>query len=219
MPGGLPNERLLPTHFKPVSINLHTSADPPLQYGCRHRQLAPPDRDSLPTLPIYRHGCMVLGHLSRPTGRRWPPSLPSVRTKKVHPTLAPNNLQAAAPLAKGGVPRLRSVHAERVCPTTDPPNGVCTVVVAASCSSVCIQVVAFDFEFLNFIDQKRDRYNHRVSIQVPACQQVRTLHWWRAERRRSDSHLLRLLLLALIPPSGCLTLCLRLSQSFWLCLL
>ena len=101
MPGGLPNERLLPTPFKPVSTNLHTSADSPLQYGCRHRQLAPPDRDSLPSLPIYHHGCMVLGHLSRPTGRRWPPSPPSVRTKKVHPTLALNNLQAA-PLAKGG---------------------------------------------------------------------------------------------------------------------
>ena len=140
MPRVLPNERLLPTPFKPVSTNLHV----------RHRQLAPPDRDSLPTLPIYHHGCMVLGHLSRPTGRRWPPSPPSVRTKKVHPTLAPNNLQAA-PLAKGGVPRLRSVHADWGCPTTDPPNGVCTLVVAALCSSVCIAVCccAFDFEFWN----------------------------------------------------------------------
>ena len=67
-------------------------------------------------------------------------------TQHWHPTIYKQH-----PLQKGGVPRLRSVHADWGCPTTDPPNGVCTLVVAALCSSVCIAVCccAFDFEFWN----------------------------------------------------------------------
>jgi hypothetical protein len=141
MPGVLPNERLLPTPFKPVSTNLHVRLPPSVRHQTAIRCLPYPSTTTAvwcsATSQDQQEGG---GHLLLQA------FAPKRCTQHWHPTIYKQH-----PLQKGGVPRLRSVHADWGCPTTDPPNGVCTLVVAASCSSVCIAVCccAFDFEFWN----------------------------------------------------------------------
>ena len=150
MPGVLPNERLLPTPFKPVSTNLHTSADSPLQYGCRQ---TPTTRATRPRFVAYPTHLPPRLYGARPPLKTNRKEVATFSSKRSHQKGAPNTgtqqSTSSTPCKRGGVPRLRSVHADWGCPTTDPPNGVCTLVVAASCSSVCIPVCccAFDFEF------------------------------------------------------------------------
>ena len=52
-------------------------------------------------------------------------------TKKTHPTIYKQH-----PLQNWGEPGLRSVHADWLCPTINPPTGVGTLVVVAPCSYV-----------------------------------------------------------------------------------
>ena len=150
MPRVLPNERLLPTPFKNVSTNLYVSklklpssvrpqttrASRPRIFAC-HTHLPPRLYGARPPLKTNRK------------------EVATFSSKRSHQKGAPNTgtqqSTSSTPCKGGGVPRPRSVHADWGCPTTDPPNGVCTLVVAALCSSVCIAVCccAFDFEFWN----------------------------------------------------------------------
>ena len=135
MPGVLPNERLLPTPFKNVSTNLYvsklklpSSVRPQTTRASRPRIFAcpthlPPRLDGARP-PLKTNGEEVATFSSKRCDH-------DAGTKKTHPTIYKQH-----PLQNWGEPGLRSVHADWLCPTIDPPTGVGTLVVAAPCSSV-----------------------------------------------------------------------------------
>ena len=124
MPGVLPNERLLPTPFKNVSTNLHVSkcysklpssvrpqtlttrASRPRIFACPTH--LPPRLDGAP--PLLKTNREEVATFS---SKRW-------HQKDQPKRRAQQSTNKQHPLQNWGVPRLRSVHVEWVCPDNRP---------------------------------------------------------------------------------------------------